>query len=346
MQISKKEFDNIKKGRQVYIITDDDTYNNKDFVFLNYKDENIEVEITSKSKYKSLSDCFNLLPCDLFGFENVAEAVSFYKNISKIIVYRIKYDGMISFDDFDSEVLDLLDITTIKKNNVGHSSSTVYEPKDKSGREVVIKIQSLSSRNSLKDEYERAKWLQGKILVPQVYFFKETAGKQYYIQEKISGISAHKFSNFAKIVGENLKKIHSIAITDCPFKNNSTDNLLKQVLEKIDIILPEIMELYPQMSREDIIKFLIDNKPKDEVLVHGDYSLPNILINEESKQACLIDLGDLSISTKYFDLYYLKKSFIRNKKIEYFDQFLEAYGIKQLDETAMKWMSIVDKVLF
>ena len=346
MKISKREFNNIKKGRQVYIITDNDTYNNKDFIYLNYKEENIEVEITSKSKYNNLDDCFNLLPYDLFGFKSVDEAVAFYKSVSKVIVYRIKYDSVMNFTDLDSEVLSLLDISTIKKNNVGHSSSTIYEGKDKDGKEVILKIQSLSSRNSLKDEYERAKWLQGKIFVPQIYFFKEIAGKQYYIQEKINGVSAHKFSNFARIVGKNLKKLHSISIDDCPFKNNSTDNLLKQVLEKIDIILPEIMELYPQMSRNEIIKFLIDNKPTDEVLVHGDYSLPNILINEESKQAYLIDLGDLSISTKYFDLYYLKKSFVRNKKMEYFAEFLETYGIKELDEVSMKWMDIIDKVLF
>ena len=160
-----------------------------------------------------------------------------------------------------------------------------------------------------------------------------------------NGISAHKVENFAKLVGTNLKQIHSIDITNCPFNNNSVDNLLKIAISKIDIILPTILEIYPEMNKESILEFLKINKPTDNVLVHGDYSLPNILIDENG-EISLIDLGDVSISTKYFDLYYLKKSFVRNKKIEFFNDFLESYGLSEIDEKSMKWMDIIDKVLF
>ena len=100
-----------------------------------------------------------------------------------------------------------------------------------------------------------------------------------------------------------------------------------------------------KMTKKSIIEFLKNNKPMDNVLVHGDYSLPNILIDNNG-EVSLIDLGDVSISTKYFDLYYLRKSFVRNKKMEYFNDFLESYGLTEIDEKSMKWMDIIDKVLF
>lgn len=346
MKISNGEFNNIKKGKQVYIISDDNSYENKDIVLLECDGENQEVEITIKYKYNNLEDCFNLLPYDLFGFDNLEDALDYYKDINEINVYRIKVDNDRKLEDgLDEEILNLIDLSTINKNNVGHSASEVYELKLKDGTDAILKVQYLSSRNNLKEEYERNKWLENKLNVPKVFYFKEINKIQYYLREMKVGVSAHKVNNFATLVGNNLKEIHSVDISDCPFDNNDTLKLLDLAISKLDIILPNILKLYPDMNKESIIEFLNINRPLDRVLVHGDYSLPNILVND-NREVSLIDLGDVSISTKYFDLYYLKKSFVRNKKMDYFNKFLESYGLSELDENSMKWMDIIDKVLF
>ena len=67
MKVTSKEINNIKEGKQVYIITEDDYYNNGDIVLLECELESIEVEITIKYKYNSLDDCFSLIPYNLFG---------------------------------------------------------------------------------------------------------------------------------------------------------------------------------------------------------------------------------------------------------------------------------------
>lgn len=347
MKINNKEIINIKDGKQVYIITNDDSFENNDFILLESEKDSIEVEVTIKYKYETLEDCFELLPFELFGnFKNIDEALEYYGDKNNIVVYRVKYNNsQILVDKFDDTLLNLIDISSINKNTVGHSTCEVYELKLKDGSNAILKMQYLSGRNDLKGEYERNKWLEGKLNVPKIYYFKEANNIQYYLREKKDGVSAHKVENFASLVGKNLRQIHSVDITNCPFTNNDTDNLLKIALDKIDIILPNILEIYPDMNKESIIEFLKNNKPVDRVLVHGDYSLPNILINE-NKEVSLIDLGDVSISTKYFDLYYLKKSFVRNKKLDFFSDFLDSYGLTALDDNLMKWMDIIDKVLF
>ena len=347
MRVTNREFTNIKNGKQVYIITEDDSFNNKDFILLECGLDSIEVEITIKYRYNNIDDCFNLIPFELFGnFKNKDEAKKYYKKVKNIIVYRIKYDNKRSLgSDLDPELLKLIDLSSINKNTIGHSSSEVYELKLNDGTNAILKVQYLTSRNDLKGEYERTKLLEGKLNVPKVYYYKELNNFQYYLRENKDGVSAHKVENFATLVGKNLKQIHSVDITNCPFTNNSVDNLLKMAIDKIDIILPTILEIYPEMTKKSIIEFLKNNKPMDNVLVHGDYSLPNILIDNNG-EVSLIDLGDVSISTKYFDLYYLRKSFVRNKKMEYFNDFLESYGLTEIDEKSMKWMDIIDKVLF
>ena len=58
-----------------------------------------------------------------------------------------------------------------------------------------------------------------------------------------------------------------------------------------------------------------------------------------------IDLGDAGISTMYFDLYHAIKSLKMNKFDSEINEFLEGYGLSELDEKSIKWMTIVDKAL-
>ena len=336
-----RALEKIKKNKQTYIIVNEELQN-KEIVLLKSKKESIEVEITGCSKFDSLEDCLRIIPFELFGV-NKKEALE-KKNLGKINAYRIKYDND-TIEEIDKKLEELLKMDTMKKNNIGHSSTNVYEVDLKDGKKAILKVQSLSTRNDLKEEYERIKWLQGKCNVPKIYFYQEIGKKKYLLMEKKEGLAAYKTNEYAEKIGQNLRIIHGIDITNCHFQQNTVENLLKIALKNIDSILPQVQETYPNMTKEDVIEFLKNEQPKDKVLVHGDYSLPNILI-DENENINLIDLGDVSISTKYFDFFYLKKSMVRNKKMDQWKKLLKGYGIDELDETAMKWIEIVDKALF
>ena len=340
INILKKELESIKNNKQTEIILKEEL-NNKDKVILKYKDKKLEVEITGTAKYSSIEECLKIIPIELFGDTTKEKLLSKYKN--NISVYRIKYDSEEIEEIDNQELLDLIKVDTLKKNNIGHSSINVYEVECKNNKQAILKIQSLFSRNDLYEEYLRIEWLQNKLNVPKIYYYKELNNKKYLLMEKKTGIPAYKTNSFYDI-GKTLKQIHSLPINNCPFKQNSIDNLLENALKNIDTIYPQVKELYPNMSKNDVIEFLNNKKPTDQVLVHGDYSLPNILLDEDNNIS-LIDLGDVSISSIYFDLFYLRKSMIRNKKMEYFDELLAGYGIKELNEDYMKWIEIIDKAL-
>lgn len=344
IEITKEEYNKIKDGKQTQIIIEDDSIENKNNITLKCGEEKLDAEITAKAKYDSLDDCFKIIPIDLFGFTQITEANEFYKNKKTIIVYRLKIENNNIPDIMDKKLLSLINMESIKKNNVGHSSVDVYEVKTSKGNNAILKIQRLSTRNDLSEEFKRIDWLQNKFRVPKIYYYNEQNDKKYLLMEKIEGVAAHKYDNFAYLIGKKLKEFHCIDINDCVFKQNNVENLMKNALDNIDVIYSQIKD-ESNMTKEQLIEFIKNNVPADKVLVHGDYSLPNILINEKGEVG-VIDLGDVSISSKYFDFYYLIKSLKRNKKEEKLDELLKGYGIDKLDDNYMKWIEIVDKALY
>ena len=345
IKVEQKIIDAFKKGEQTHLILGDDTYNNKDILKLTSNNEELDSEITSKNIFNNLDDCFQIIPYELFGFNSLEEAQAYYKNYHKICAYRLKVDvDNVSKILANNELVEMLDINKLQQNNIGHSSSQVFEVELKNSKKAILKIQTLASRNNLDEEYARIAWLENKVNVPKVYYYKKIDNTRYLLMEKLEGIPAYKMDDFAYLIGKTLKEIHKIDSTNCPFKQNSISTLYKNALNNIDLIVPSVQEDYPNMTKEDILEFLKKYKPKDKVIVHGDYSLPNILI--DNNKVNLIDLGDVSISSKYFDLFYVRKSFIRNKKMAYFNDFMKGYGIRKINENYMKWISIVDKALF
>lgn len=344
IKITKIEFNKIKNHKQTQIILKE-ILETKEKVLLYNKDNSIEVEITSVAKFNNLKDCFKVIPIDLFGIKKESSLLNKYNKYNSINAYRIKYDDEVIEKITDKDLLNIIKEDTLKKNNIGHSSVNIYEVECKNGDKAILKIQELSTRNNLVDEYKRIKWLQGKFNVPKVYYYKEKGNKKYLLMEKKEGTPVYKCNDFAYKMGKLLKEIHNTDILKCKFNQNSVEKLLNNAMDNIDEIYPQVKEIYNDMSKKDVINFLKNKMPKDKVLVHGDYSLPNILMDDKGILS-VIDLGDVSISSKYFDLFYLLKSMKRNNKMDYWDDFLKGYGLEVLDEDSLKWIEIVDKALY
>lgn len=348
--IKNEDFMGLKNKTQNMIIIQEELDNNEKIYFINQKTkEKMLVEITSKNSFNSLNDVFKIIPYELFGeYTSIDEALEKIEidNDKIINVYRINHDNDKEIIIKDKNLRELLNLDSLKEINIGRSVSRVFEGTLKNNnKKIILKIQTLNSRNSLKKEYEKIKWLQGKINCPQIYYWSEIGMEKYLVMEFKEGKPSFKFNNIGYHLGKEMRKIHEINIDSCLFYDNEVDILLKNCIEKIDAIFPEIQKNYSYRSIEEVIEFLMENKPNDRVLVHGDYSLPNILIDNDNRYN-FIDLGDISISTKYFDFYYFIRSLKINKKTEEIEQFKKGYGISDFEDKYLKWMDIIDKSLY
>lgn len=343
LKIPTKIFNDIKNGMENLIITKEDKLEKEATIKLvDYNTgEEIEAQITFKQKFRTIKEAIENIA--ITSIKNASEYLDF---IGEVTVYRIKTDIEVDIKELikDSEIYNIIDKNELKELNLGRSDTKVFKTKLKSNyQEVILKIQYTENKNNLKEEYERLKWIEGKLNTPKAYYYNEKDNIKYLIMEYKKGAPSFKFDDIGYQLGKALKQIHQVNIENCPFNKYSPEQLLSNFLDKLDSIYPEIQDNYKDETKETIIEFMKENIPIDKVLTHGDYSMPNILIN--AGEISFIDLGELGISTKYLDIYYLMKSLKINKKEEIFEEFLKGYGIDKINNNYIKWMDLINMSL-
>ena len=337
------------RDSEVYIITDDISKKSLDVISFDLEDKTIKSKIVSVKTFTNLEEILEFVDVKNFGDFNsksdVLKKYSKYKDITPLKLCKLKkeIDDEIVIDD---EILNLLDQSIENEQiKIGFSSTKILKVQLKTGKKAILKINFDLSNQTLKKEYEKIMWLQNKIRCPKIYFWKETNVGQYFLMECMQGENSYMFSGIGRRLGEELKKIHSINISECDFDDIKPEKLLKRALENIETSFSDILSIYPNDTKDSILSFLKENIPTDYVFNHGDYSMPNIIVDKESDDISFIDLGDCGVSTMYYDLYHAIKSLRMNKFDSEIIEFLEGYGLKELNENKIKWMTIVDRAL-
>ena len=338
LKISTKIFNDIKKGIENLIITKEDKLEKEATIKLvdDTTGEEIEAQITFKQKFRTIKEAIENI--SITSIKNESEYLDF---IGEVTVYRIKTDIETDIQKLikDSEIYNIIDKNELKELKLGRSDTKVFKTKLNSNhQEVILKIQYIENKNDLKEEYERLKWIEGKLNTPKAYYYNEKDNIKYLIMEYKKGSPSFEFNNIGYQLGKALNQMHQVNIEDCPFDKYSPEQLLSNFLIKFESIYQEIQDNYKDETKESIIKF-----PNDTVLTRGDYSMPNILINND--EISFIDLGELGISTKYLDIYYFMKSLKINEKEEIFQDFLKGYGLEKINNNYIKWMDLIDTSL-
>lgn len=348
IECNEYEFNQIKKGVQLYKVFDC----NNTFEFLENcqlknigTNELINIQITSINKYNNINDVLKFINIEKFGkYTTIKEFKSFinknYDLSNGFLVCRIKNLDEQFATIKDKNLLNLIDVKTLKKYTLGLSGCQVYNVMMRNHNPAILKIQTISGNDSLKEEYDILQFLNKKINVAVPYYYNFLDNNEYLLRECLEGQPLYKFKNFGLKLGKELKYIHSLYSNKIKFDKFSTDNLLKNALENIDIVYQTRSIKFKNYSKEELINFLKINKPMDDALIHGDFSLTNILVNDDVYY--YIDLGNVSISTKYFDIYVLNKSLKINKLENEFNSFLKGYGLEDIEDVYMDWMSLIE----
>lgn len=178
----------------------------------------------------------------------------------------------------------------------------------RSGEVRFLKIYELGQHVPLSYECDRMVWAASRLSVPRVidygcddeYEWLQTAG-----MDGISAVDEGLRSEPARLVpllGEGLRRFHSIRWEDCPFHRLPTAEERK------------VLGAPPE--------------PEDLVVTHGDYCVPNVIIRDW-RVAGYVDLGALGVADRWYDLAVGVWSVKRNMGPGWEDAFLEAYGVKR-----------------
>ena len=168
------------------------------------------------------------------------------------------------------------------------SGDRVYSFDDK----YILKISENVSR--LREEYEKDAWISGMISAPKPVLFLFEGGKAYYLRERLDG--------------ENL----------------CGDEFLSNPEFLADLLVNAINTLHNTKILDK--KYILDEGY--DTLIHGDFCLPNILVND-GKISGFIDLGDSGIGDPWRDYAWCIWSLRYNLKTDaYTGLLLEKLGIE------------------
>jgi aminoglycoside phosphotransferase len=209
--------------------------------------------------------------------------------------------------------------------NIGGSYAKVYRAEN-----FVLKVLVKNEWESLAGEKSRMEWLKGKLFVSEVVGYETDETFEYLLMTRLFGKNAAQTvlkndpTFLVNQIGRALRELHNgIDIANCPF-----DMCISRKLEKAAYHLNIGLDWDGSRASYELLTELTGMVPdEDLVFTHGDYCLPNIIIDEE--KGCVVgfvDLGRAGVADRYADLALGLRSIQYNLGEGYEKNFLEAYG--------------------
>ena len=228
---------------------------------------------------------------------------------------------------------------TFHRNTIGHSGAEVWRLEKGGIPLAILKSQPIGRSISLQREADRLLLLQGHWPVPTLLGFEVQAEREHLLMSFVSGEPAFQFQpqdgrSLGTWLGTILRKLHAQAAPPHAQLSNEMEVLIPQTLEglkQVDSSLAaEAQALLPRKW--------------DLVMSHGDFCLPNVLLNAEGLSG-LIDLGGVGFCDRYWDVSMCAWSLEYNQLGNEIPALWQAYDVLPLDPQRLRLMALLCKGL-
>lgn len=187
----------------------------------------------------------------------------------------------------------------------------------------------ISTRGTLEREYQMTQFLHTHNVAPKAVVYESDLDHDYLLTEAVSGEDGTALQHIenpgklASVFGEYLKMLHSLPTEGCPYPNRSNELLKDEDAKGIEL----------NICNE------FSYSPIDNVIIHGDYCLPNIIMDNFAFKS-FIDLGYGGLGDRHYDIYWGLWTLNYNLKTDtYRDLFLDAYGRSDVDEQGLNYFT-------
>lgn len=222
---------------------------------------------------------------------------------------------------------------------VGESGGTVHRLHARDRPTLFLKQGAGRVARDVIDEFVRLDWLQRRLPVPQIVHFSASQGAAWLLSTEMQGCAAYRWLNehperrdvAVANMAAFLRCLHALPPEQCPF-NSTLPLRLAAARANIDAGRVDLDEFQPEhegWSAEQVWDKLQRLLPITEapVVTHGDFSLDNILLDEDGAVLACIDVGRVGLADRYQDLTILAAC------LDEFDgrlagQLFAAYGVE------------------
>ena len=144
----------------------------------------------------------------------------------------------------------------------------------------------------------------------------------------------------AELIGVELRKLHEADFSDCPINDRMGEyiSLVEENFRTGNYDSSHFPDSFGYRSADEAIRVFESgkNELKNEVLIHGDYCLPNIMLDNWSLSG-FIDVGNGGIGDRHVDLFWGAWTLGFNLGTdEYRERFFDAYGRDKIDGEKLK----------
>lgn len=262
---------------------------------------------------------------------------------------------MMNVDDLPADLQALLVGASFQSVSNGLSGTLVFRIVWSDGSACFLKIADAAwQREELLAEKEHLEWLQGRLPVPQVYAFSADEKRSFLLLSEIAGLESCDTSferdvpTIVRLLAEGLRLIHGVEIASCPFDRrlDYAIALAKRRVEAGLVDEADFDEQRREMRANELFETLIKSRPavEDVVFTHGDYCLPNILIEPlPLRIAGFIDWGRAGIADRYQDLALAARSLTYNFGTGWEPLLWEVYGLQTVDVEKIEFYKLLDE---
>ena len=230
-----------------------------------------------------------------------------------------------------------LDGYVCERNTIGMSTASVYKFQN-NDETLFLKVDK--SLKKVARERDVLLWLKNKTPVPEVVYYEEADKTAYLLETAMPGIISCEENidkETVRVLADGLLMLESVDVSDCPF-DHRLGRELQAALYNIqnDLVdMDAFEENSPYKTPMELYEWLCQNRIDEEpCFVHGDYCLPNVLIN--NGKCGFIDNSNAGVADKWKDIalcvrslgYNLYLQGQENKKNELVDYLFECLGFE------------------
>lgn len=235
---------------------------------------------------------------------------------------------------------------------VGESLSDIFRL-DRSGQAAFyLKIAPRAQRMELLGEKKRLAWLRGRLPVPAVVGYETDDRDEYLLLTPLPGRDVADLSveepnaKIVQLLAAGLRAIHAIPIRDCPFDMTLAKEIERAGHNVVNGLVDEDDFAGTRRGRSaaELFKELQSKRPADEdpVFTHGDYCLPNVLV-DRGEVSGFLDWGRAGVADRYKDIALAIRSLKRNTGEDLAPAFFEAYGLSSYDADKIEYYKLLDE---
>lgn len=148
------------------------------------------------------------------------------------------------------------------------------------------------------------------------------------------------------VLATELRALHEISPSDCPVKDRTAEYVatVEQNYQTGNFDTSHFPDSFGFATPEDAWRVFCEGKNalRRDVLIHGDYCLPNVMLNDW-RLSCFIDLGNGGIADRHIDVFWgLWTLWFNLHTDKYYSRFLDAYGRDKISTDVLRTVAAAE----